>query len=52
MVVNGGCWCSKPTPSPYGVSMWKNVRQGWPTFTRYIQVEVGDGSKVKFWHDR
>jgi len=45
-------WCSNPVPSPYGVSLWKNIRWGWPTFSCCIHFGAGDGSKVRFWHDR
>ena len=47
-----GGWCSSFVPSPYGVSLWKNISWGWPSFSRYILYDIGDGSRVKFWHDR
>lgn len=46
-----GSWCSNSVPGPYGVSLWKTIRQGWPMFLHYIQYEVGDGLRVKFWQD-
>ena len=49
---NYGCecggWCTNSVPSAYGVSLWKTIRQGWPTLSRYIQHEVGDGTCVKY----
>ena len=44
-----GGWCANSVTSPYGygAGLWKTIRQGWPTFTHYIQYEVGDGSRVK-----
>ena len=47
-----GGWCSSFVLSPYGVSLWKNISWGWPSFSRYILYDIGDGSRVKFWHDR
>ena len=47
-----GSWCTRPTNSPYGVGLWKNISQGWPTFSQHILYEIGDGSRVKFWQDR
>ena len=37
---------------PYGVDLWKNISQGWPSFSRHILYDIGDGSRVKFWQDR
>uniref|UniRef100_A0A7N2LLU4 Reverse transcriptase zinc-binding domain-containing protein n=1 Tax=Quercus lobata TaxID=97700 RepID=A0A7N2LLU4_QUELO len=46
-----GGWCSTSVSSPYGVGVQKNISRGWPTFSRYILYDIGDGSRVKFWHD-
>jgi hypothetical protein len=27
------------------------IRKGWETFSKFVRYEVGDGSKVSFWHD-
>ena len=37
---------------PYGVGLWKNISQRWPSFSRHILYAIGDGSRVKFWQDR
>ena len=37
--------------SPYGVSVWKFIRRGWDNFFKYCAFVVGDGKRVKFWHD-
>lgn len=41
LVVRGG----------HGVRFWKNIRRGWKKFSSHTKFEVGDGSKVSFWHD-
>jgi hypothetical protein len=46
-----GGWCSKPVLGTYGVSLWKSIWKDWDSFRRFINFEVGDGSKVIFWHD-
>ena len=46
----GGGWISKSDPSPYGVSVWKSIRSGWPNFSCYVQFDFGDGSIVKSCH--
>uniref|UniRef100_A0A7N2R2Q7 Importin N-terminal domain-containing protein n=1 Tax=Quercus lobata TaxID=97700 RepID=A0A7N2R2Q7_QUELO len=51
-VVKYGCgwgsWCTRPTNGPYGVGLWKNISWGWPSFSRHILYDIGDGSRVKF----
>uniref|UniRef100_A0A2N9IUG7 RRM domain-containing protein n=1 Tax=Fagus sylvatica TaxID=28930 RepID=A0A2N9IUG7_FAGSY len=44
-------WCSNQVNSPYGVSLWKTISKGWDSFKRFISFEIGDGSKVSYWHD-
>ena len=46
-----GGWCSSPVTSPHGVSLWKTISKDWSSFKRFISFEVGDGSRVSFWHD-
>ena len=46
-----GGWCSSSFSSPYEVSLWKNIRTGWHSLSRFILYEIGDGSKVQFWLD-
>ena len=49
--VKEGDRCSNFVPNSYGVILWKNISSDWPTFSRYIQFQIGDGTRVKFWHD-
>jgi hypothetical protein len=44
-------WYSSEPIRAYGVGLWKNIKRGWEQFCNYTRFEVGDGSKVKFWHD-
>jgi hypothetical protein len=30
----------------YGVSVWKYIRRGWDTFSKFVRVEEGDGYHV------
>jgi hypothetical protein len=46
-----GGWCSKVAKGPYGVSVWKFIRRGWDNFLQHCGFAVGDGKRVKFWHD-
>ena len=47
----GGGWCTKPVTGTYGVSAWKSIRSGWMDFSKFLQFDVGDGTRVKFWED-
>jgi hypothetical protein len=33
------------------VGVWKNIRKGWDSFSRFTRFVVGNGSKISFWHD-
>ena len=46
-----GGWCTRSVNGPYGVGLWKSISQGWPSFSRHILYDIGDGSRVKFWQD-
>ena len=47
-----GGWCAKEVKDSYGVSLWKSIHRGWPLFSNHLFYLVGNGSPVKFWHDR
>ncbi|KAG6707832.1 hypothetical protein I3842_06G052100 [Carya illinoinensis] len=47
-----GGWCSNEFRGSHGVGLWKNIRNGWETFMRHTHIVVGDGSRVRFWHDK
>jgi hypothetical protein len=46
-----GGWCSREIVWAFGVGLWKNIRKGWETFSRFIKYEVGDRGRTRFWHD-
>jgi len=46
-----GGWCSKEVGGSFGVGEWKCIRRGCDAFVAHVRYEVGDGSKVLFWHD-
>jgi hypothetical protein len=33
------------------VGVWKCIQRGWDNFKQHVRFEVGDGSRVLFWHD-
>jgi exonuclease III len=46
-----GGWCTKQVEGSFGVGVWKHIRRGWESFSKFIKFEVGDGSRIRFWHD-
>jgi len=32
-------------------SLWRNIRNGWGSFSTFLSYKVGDGSHISFWHD-
>jgi hypothetical protein len=36
---------------PLGAGVWKYNRRGWRDFSRFVRYELGNGYKVRFWHD-
>lgn len=33
------------------MNLWKSIRRGWDHFSPFLSYIVGDGHKVRFWHD-
>lgn len=46
-----GEWCSNETPEPYEVGLWKNIKKGWRMISSHTRFQMGDGFKIRFWHD-
>uniref|UniRef100_A0A2N9F8U3 Reverse transcriptase domain-containing protein n=1 Tax=Fagus sylvatica TaxID=28930 RepID=A0A2N9F8U3_FAGSY len=47
-----GGWCSKDVKGSYGLSLWKYIRKGWEIFSNHLYMQVGNGERIRFWHDR
>ena len=43
-----GCWSTKKVTSVYGVSLWRFIRSGRLNFSKLLQYNVDDGTRVKF----
>jgi hypothetical protein len=52
MGVFGGGWCTCIHTGVPGVSLLKNFCLGWEIFSRHTRLVIGDGTRVRFWHDR
>uniref|UniRef100_A0A2N9HVB8 N-acyl-aliphatic-L-amino acid amidohydrolase n=1 Tax=Fagus sylvatica TaxID=28930 RepID=A0A2N9HVB8_FAGSY len=40
---------SKSVQGPYGKSVWKSIRKGWPNFAANVNFRMGNGAHLKFW---
>jgi hypothetical protein len=49
--ISHGDWTTREVHGPYGVSLWKYIRNDWGHFARHLHFKVGDGSKTRFWTD-
>jgi hypothetical protein len=47
-----GGWCSLVPTRAFGVGLWKNIKKWWNNFFSFTRIEVGDGTKISFWHDQ
>ena len=43
-----GDWCSKFVQRPYGKSVWKSIRKGWPNFAANVKFRMENGAHLKF----
>lgn len=46
-----GNWAAKHVSGPYGVSLWKSIRNLWPKFRSKAHFRIGNGLKTSFWED-
>ncbi|WMV40244.1 hypothetical protein MTR67_033629 [Solanum verrucosum] len=44
-------WMTKEVITPYGVSLWKSIRELWNEFKPNTKIKVVDGIKTRFWKD-
>ncbi|WMV13372.1 hypothetical protein MTR67_006757 [Solanum verrucosum] len=44
-------WMTKEVTTPYGVSLWRSIRDMWDEVKSNARIKVVDGSKTGFWKD-
>ena len=47
---NGG-WHTCDLIGGYGISLWKEIRKEWPSFSQNAVFSLGDGRGINFWKD-
>jgi len=46
-----GGWLWILNTAAHGVGLWKNIKRGRREISSHTRFEVGDDSKIIFWHD-
>ncbi|WMV13350.1 hypothetical protein MTR67_006735 [Solanum verrucosum] len=46
-----GPWTTKEVYTPYGVGLWRTIRNKWPRMWSNSVINVGNGRKTLFWND-
>jgi hypothetical protein len=46
-----GSWNPGIVTGPYGMSLWKHIRQGWDCFSSHLKYGLGYGTRICFWLD-
>jgi hypothetical protein len=49
--IQRGWWCLEEAQSTYGMSFWRYIRKNWGAFSNFVSYKVGDGLRIRFWHD-
>ena len=47
-----GGWCSKVCRRSHGCGLWRSIDEGWKSFSKHLSFIVGEGTHIRFWHDR
>ena len=46
-----GGWHTYDLRGGYGISLWKEIRKEWPSFSQNTVFSLGDGRRINFWKD-
>ena len=47
-----GGWCTRACRRAHCCGLWRSISEGWEIFAKHFSFEVGDGSRILFWHDK
>lgn len=44
-------WMTKEMSTPYGVSLWRSIRNLWTLLKSKCSIKIAEGSRTNFWED-
>lgn len=44
-------WMTKEVTTPYGVNIWRSIRNLWNELKSFFSIKVNSGTKTSFWSD-
>ena len=47
-----GGWYTKVCRRTHGCGIWRSIQKGWESFSKHLSFVVGEGTRIRFWHDR
>ncbi|KAL4626758.1 hypothetical protein ACB092_05G120500 [Castanea dentata] len=47
-----GGWRSRACRRSHGCGLWRSINEGWENYSKHLSFVVGDGTRIRFWHDR
>ena len=48
---DSGGWCTRVVRGTHGCGLWKNIRKGADNFFGHVVYAMGEGNRIRFWHD-
>ncbi|XP_075645160.1 uncharacterized protein LOC142616177 [Castanea sativa] len=45
-------WRTRDCRRSHGCSLWRSINEGWEDFSKHLSFVVGQGTRIRFWHDR
>ena len=52
-VIGGeGGWSTKVCRRTHGCGLWRSIHEGRESFSKHLSFIVGEGTRIRFWHDR